>query len=113
MKTIVHLTSSRLFGGPERQMLGLAVGGRRDDFTVVNDGFEKRGRRFERCVAQLERAAHQWEQPAHVFGRQRSEDVDGVQDTDGCPETDGDGQRRIEPKVDGGRMAGHRAERRE
>jgi alkanesulfonate monooxygenase SsuD/methylene tetrahydromethanopterin reductase-like flavin-dependent oxidoreductase (luciferase family) len=43
----------RLSGG--RLTLGLAVGGRRDDFTVLNDGFEKRGRRFEQQIEDMRR----------------------------------------------------------
>jgi alkanesulfonate monooxygenase SsuD/methylene tetrahydromethanopterin reductase-like flavin-dependent oxidoreductase (luciferase family) len=33
-----------------RLTLGLAVGGRRDDFQAVGNGFETRGRRFERQI---------------------------------------------------------------
>jgi alkanesulfonate monooxygenase SsuD/methylene tetrahydromethanopterin reductase-like flavin-dependent oxidoreductase (luciferase family) len=43
----------RLSGG--RLTLGLAVGGRRDDFTAVNDGFERRGRRFEQQIEAMRR----------------------------------------------------------
>src|SRR5918992_299068 len=43
----------RISGG--RLTLGLAVGGRRDDFTAVNDGFERRGRRFEQQIESMRR----------------------------------------------------------
>jgi len=43
----------RLSGG--RLTLGLAVGGRRDDFTAVNDGFERRGRRFDQQIESMRR----------------------------------------------------------
>jgi alkanesulfonate monooxygenase SsuD/methylene tetrahydromethanopterin reductase-like flavin-dependent oxidoreductase (luciferase family) len=40
-----------------RLTLGVAVGGRRDDFEAISDGFETRGRRFEQ---QLEVMARVW-----------------------------------------------------
>ncbi len=43
----------RLSGG--RLTLGLAVGGRRDDFSAVKDGFERRGRRFDQQVESMRR----------------------------------------------------------
>jgi alkanesulfonate monooxygenase SsuD/methylene tetrahydromethanopterin reductase-like flavin-dependent oxidoreductase (luciferase family) len=46
----------RLSGG--RLTLDLVAGGRRDDFTVVGDGFESRGSRFER---QLEVMSRVWQ----------------------------------------------------
>ncbi|MGH2820993.1 MAG: LLM class flavin-dependent oxidoreductase [Actinomycetota bacterium] len=45
----------RLSGG--RLTLGLAVGGRRDDYAALHDGFESRGRRFEQ---QLEDMGRVW-----------------------------------------------------
>jgi alkanesulfonate monooxygenase SsuD/methylene tetrahydromethanopterin reductase-like flavin-dependent oxidoreductase (luciferase family) len=39
----------------ERLTLGLAVGGRRDDYAAVKDGFETRGRRFEQQIAVMKR----------------------------------------------------------
>lgn len=38
-----------------RLTLGLAVGGRRDDFAAVGDGFETRGRRLERQIEVMNR----------------------------------------------------------
>jgi alkanesulfonate monooxygenase SsuD/methylene tetrahydromethanopterin reductase-like flavin-dependent oxidoreductase (luciferase family) len=38
-----------------RLTLGLAVGGRRDDFAVVGNGFEVRGRRFEQQIEVMKR----------------------------------------------------------
>jgi alkanesulfonate monooxygenase SsuD/methylene tetrahydromethanopterin reductase-like flavin-dependent oxidoreductase (luciferase family) len=43
----------RVSGG--RLTLGLAVGGRRDDYAAVGDGFERRGRRFERQIETMRR----------------------------------------------------------
>ena len=43
----------RISGG--RLTLGLAVGGRRDDFTAINDGFDSRGRRFEQQIEAMRR----------------------------------------------------------
>jgi alkanesulfonate monooxygenase SsuD/methylene tetrahydromethanopterin reductase-like flavin-dependent oxidoreductase (luciferase family) len=43
----------RISGG--RLTLGLAVGGRRDDFTAVNDGFERRGSRFDQQIESMRR----------------------------------------------------------
>jgi alkanesulfonate monooxygenase SsuD/methylene tetrahydromethanopterin reductase-like flavin-dependent oxidoreductase (luciferase family) len=43
----------RLSGG--RLTLGLAVGGRRDDFAAVGDGFETRGRRLEQQIEAMKR----------------------------------------------------------
>lgn len=38
-----------------RLTLGLAVGGRRDDFAAVGNGFETRGRRFEQQIEAMKR----------------------------------------------------------
>jgi alkanesulfonate monooxygenase SsuD/methylene tetrahydromethanopterin reductase-like flavin-dependent oxidoreductase (luciferase family) len=38
-----------------RLTLGLAVGGRRDDFVAVGDGFDTRGRRFEQQLEAMKR----------------------------------------------------------
>jgi alkanesulfonate monooxygenase SsuD/methylene tetrahydromethanopterin reductase-like flavin-dependent oxidoreductase (luciferase family) len=38
-----------------RLTLGIAVGGRRDDFTAVDDGFRTRGRRFDRQIPMLKK----------------------------------------------------------
>jgi alkanesulfonate monooxygenase SsuD/methylene tetrahydromethanopterin reductase-like flavin-dependent oxidoreductase (luciferase family) len=43
----------RLSGG--RLTLGLGVGGRRDDFAAVGNGFEARGQRFERQLQTMKR----------------------------------------------------------
>jgi glycosyltransferase involved in cell wall biosynthesis len=54
MRTVVHLTASTFYGGPERQMCGLARSLPRD-YRSVFVSFSERGR----CQAFLEEARHQ------------------------------------------------------